>query len=332
MRWVQVVRALPSTHELTLSGLRIVGLVAGSVLLAPLLYYAYTEPVRRRAIRKRRRRFEQIEVDPASSTPSQEMTEGIKARFASLVVGGRYTNPTLYWREQIGAFEWLWWKLVYAPLTGRFMYDGGLPTSEEMLVASLPVETPDYALLFGGDSEFEGGKSSLSRVVVGDAMTVTWIGQSTSYVQIEGVCVLTDPVFTERTVDSFLAPRRLRPAPCTLASLRKIDVVLVSHSHFDHLHEDVIESLGNTVQWLVPLGLASFFRRLGVTRVQELDWWESTEIAVGQGAETKRITVTATPAMHWTARSPADTNASLWASFVVKGKFSVRRPSATSRR
>lgn len=157
------------------------------------------------------------------------------------------------------AWEWLFWKLVYQPLTGRIWWDGGVPKDPEELAASLPTETPNFIKLFGfipssaapsttispstsskdlSDSWDHLSTSSATptrqQVTVGKDLTFTWIGQSTSYVQLDGVGILTDPVFAFKTVDTFMAPPRLCPAPCKLADLLPhIQVVLLSHDHFD---------------------------------------------------------------------------------------------------
>lgn len=120
-----------------------------------------------------------------------------------------------------------------------------------------------------------------------------------------------------------MAPPRLRPPPCALADLPSIDICLVSHSHFDHLHPDVVRSLGNATRWFVPLGLAKYFASLGVTNVTEMDWWESVEVEIPSQSEKGKastFTITSVPAMHWTARSALDTNQSLWCSYVVQGR------------
>lgn len=192
------------------------------------------------------------------------------------------------------------------------------------------------------------------QIRVSPKLTFTWIGQSTSFIQLEGVGILTDPVFScvlcsaptarsqtltcllrpfyiylnsHKTIDSFLAPPRLCPCPCTLASLLSIQIVLVSHSHLDHLSPDVVVALGSSVEWVVPLGMRQWFRNLGVVdaKIHDLDWWESVELKVavpgdGEGEETRKLNVTSTAAMHWSARSPLDTNQSLWSSYVVKGE------------
>lgn len=85
---------------------------------------------------------------------------------------------------------------------------------------------------------------------------------------------------------------------------------------------DVLE-IGDSAQWLCPLGLGSFLRSLGITRIIELDWWQSTTLHItlphSPSSPPVRLEVSATPAQHWAARSPLDTNQALWASWVVKG-------------
>jgi len=123
-----------------------------------------------------------------------------------------------------------------------------------------------------------------------------------------------------------LAPPRLRPPPAPLSAFTTIDLVLLSHDHFDHVHPDDVLALGNSVRWFVPLGMAPFLTGLGVDpdRVTEMDWWQTQAVEVevnvrGKGRVTKTLTVACAPAQHWSARSVAS-NQSLWASFVVKGE------------
>ncbi|KAI9593686.1 beta-lactamase superfamily domain-containing protein [Syncephalis fuscata] len=147
-------------------------------------------------------------------------------------------------------------------------------------------------------------------------VTVTWLGQSTCLVQLDGLNILTDPIFSRCTVNHYLGPRRLRPTPCQLSELN-VDIVLVSHNHFDHLDINVVKELNNTVQWIVPLGLRDWFARRGVHRVIELDWWQEHAFENHLG-----FVVTATPLQHWSGRSLFDVNQSLWCGFVIKGPSS----------
>ncbi|KAJ1885668.1 hypothetical protein LPJ66_010004, partial [Kickxella alabastrina] len=177
------------------------------------------------------------------------------------------------------------------------------PTSRQhqnLSADPLPVEYSDYPAV----DSVDGDKS----------LTVTWLGQSTCFVQMQGLNILTDPIFKRRTVYSWLGPERLRPVPCQLSDLPHPDIVLVSHNHFDHLDIDVVRALANSVTWYVPTGLASWFSGLGVTSVVELDWWAEDTVTV----RNRDYTIAATPTQHWSGRNGADSNKSLWSSFLVK--------------
>lgn len=145
--------------------------------------------------------------------------------------------------------------------------------------------------------------------------TVTWIGHATLLLQIGGVNLLTDPHLGERASPvSFLGPKRVTPPALTVEELPRIDLVLITHNHYDHLDEGTVRRLaatpGGSPRFLVPLGLKEWFRRLGIENVRELDWWE-TETARG-------LTIHFVPVQHWSARSPFDRNETLWGAWVVE--------------
>ncbi|KAI8905192.1 beta-lactamase superfamily domain-containing protein [Gorgonomyces haynaldii] len=146
-------------------------------------------------------------------------------------------------------------------------------------------------------------------------MTCTWIGQSTCFVQMDGFNILTDPIFSKTTIGDWLGVKRIRPVPCQLKELPKVDIVIVSHNHYDHLDVNVIQELGNDVTWYVPLGMASYLYRYNVTRVVELDWWQETRHVSEKGS----LDIIATPIQHWSGRHFFDINATLWCSFLVRG-------------
>jgi N-acyl-phosphatidylethanolamine-hydrolysing phospholipase D len=143
------------------------------------------------------------------------------------------------------------------------------------------------------------------------AVVLTWIGHSTFLVQIGGMNVLTDPVWSERASPvQFAGPRRLTPPALPLDELPPIDVVVISHNHYDHLDDRTVRRLARAypgARWVVPLGLATFVARRGATDVRELDWW--TETAVGP------LVVGCTPAQHFSARSMRDRDRTLWCGF-----------------
>ena len=149
-----------------------------------------------------------------------------------------------------------------------------------------------------------------------EGLAVTWFGHSTALLQLDGVNLLTDPVWSERASPvRFAGPRRLVPPPVPLDALPKLDAVLLSHNHYDHLDRETVTALARrhpATPWIAPLGLAPLLRSFGVREVRELDWWEATELG---GYE-----VAATPAQHFSARGPLDRNQSLWCGFAVRSK------------
>jgi N-acyl-phosphatidylethanolamine-hydrolysing phospholipase D len=147
------------------------------------------------------------------------------------------------------------------------------------------------------------------------AATVTWVGHSTLLVQLDGVSFLTDPQWSERASPvSWAGPRRVTPPALRFEDLPPIDLVLVSHDHYDHLDAPTVKRLWAThrPRFLAPLGFKAWFKELGIDAVDELDWWESRTV--------KGLTVVCTPVQHWSARSPRDENRRLWASWAVLGK------------
>jgi N-acyl-phosphatidylethanolamine-hydrolysing phospholipase D len=149
-----------------------------------------------------------------------------------------------------------------------------------------------------------------------DAVSVTWVGHSTVLVQVGGVNVLTDPMWSARASPvSFAGPRRFVEAAVDLETLPAIDVVLISHNHYDHLDRHTVKSITRRmpkIQWLAPLGLGRLLRRWGATRVRELDWWGSTELEGFEGAR-----CTCLPAQHFSARGLGDRGRTLWCSWSI---------------
>jgi N-acyl-phosphatidylethanolamine-hydrolysing phospholipase D len=147
------------------------------------------------------------------------------------------------------------------------------------------------------------------------APTITWIGHATFLVQVDGVNILTDPVWTEHVGPlNVLGAQRLVPPGVRFEDLPRIDAVIISHDHYDHLDAPTVARLAHTFHptFLVPLGYKAWFASLGVTEVVELDWWQSHQL--------RGLTFTATPAQHSTGRTLFDHDRRLWASWVVQGK------------
>jgi len=144
--------------------------------------------------------------------------------------------------------------------------------------------------------------------------TATWIGHSTVLLQLGGLNVLTDPMFSQRASPlTWLGPRRVQDPALALEALPPLDVIVLSHNHYDHFDRPSVRRLVRAhpdAAWVVPLRLGAAIGELGAARITELDWWESTE---AQG-----LRVTATPARHFSARSPRDRNRSLWCGFALE--------------
>jgi L-ascorbate metabolism protein UlaG (beta-lactamase superfamily) len=144
-------------------------------------------------------------------------------------------------------------------------------------------------------------------------LRLTWMGHSGVLAEIDGRRVLFDPVWGERCSPfSFAGPRRLHPVPLPLAALGLVDVVVISHDHYDHLDMPTIRELAGTdTVFAVPLGVGAHLEHWGVSadRLRELDWHESTQVA--------GLTLTATPARHFCGRGLRNTQHTLWASWVV---------------
>lgn len=145
-----------------------------------------------------------------------------------------------------------------------------------------------------------------------DHFGITWIGHSTLLVQIEGVNILTDPIWSERASPfTFIGPMRLAPPGLNFSDLPPIDVVLLSHDHYDHLDKATIIKLGNGPLYLVPLGVGKVLHGMGINTYRELDWGEHYFYC--------GIDFVCAPAQHFSGRAIFNRNRTLWASWVIKG-------------
>ncbi len=149
-------------------------------------------------------------------------------------------------------------------------------------------------------------------------LRVTWLGHSTLLLEIDGVRVLTDPVFGERTSPiGFAGPRRFHDAPTTVAELPELDAVLISHDHFDHLdYGTILELIARDVPFVTSLGVGAHLEAWGArpANVVELDWWEEWTLPKAD------LSITATPAAHFSGRGLGTRSTSLWSSWVLKGR------------
>ncbi len=147
-----------------------------------------------------------------------------------------------------------------------------------------------------------------------DRDLVIRLGHSSIFMQLDGKRWLIDPVFSERASPfSFIGPKRFHPTPIALDSLPRIDGVIISHDHYDHLDEKTIKYLAaSTSHFIVPLGVDKHLLKWGVSadKIQALDWWQSFSLG--------NTMITATPTQHFSGRGLFDKNDTLWASYVIE--------------
>jgi L-ascorbate metabolism protein UlaG (beta-lactamase superfamily) len=134
----------------------------------------------------------------------------------------------------------------------------------------------------------------------------TWIGHSTFLLQLNGLNILTDPVWAKRMGFQ----KRLTAPGIALEDMPEIDIVVISHGHYDHLDFPTLKKLKGSPHYYVPAGLKSLFLKKGYQKVTELNWWDNTE---HQG-----LTIHFVPAQHWTRRTLNDMNTSHWGGWIFQ--------------
>lgn len=194
---------------------------------------------------------------------------------------------------------------------------------------NLHIEEPDKSFFdflkmrFFGDQEWADHFALADQVPVqqveieklfslADSPRVTWLGHSSFLIQYQGKNVLTDPIFSDRASPvSFAGPKRYVMHPMDYRQLPQIDLVVISHNHYDHLDISAIEQLSNSTHFVVPLKIGPWLREQGVPQanITELDWWQSTQV--------NTIKVQALPSQHWSARGLGDRFETLWASWSI---------------
>ncbi len=146
-------------------------------------------------------------------------------------------------------------------------------------------------------------------------LRVTWLGHSTLLVEQDGARLLIDPVWGERASPFPNAgPARWFPPPLPLDALPAVDAVLISHDHYDHLDWPTVVALADRpIQWVVPLGIGAHLEHWGIdpARITELDWWEETTVA--------GVTLTSTPARHFSGRWLDRFRSTLWTGWALRG-------------
>ncbi len=142
--------------------------------------------------------------------------------------------------------------------------------------------------------------------------SLTWLGHAAFLIRLSGRTILVDPFLGETAGPRRLGRRRYVPSAILPEKLPRIDLMLISHNHYDHLCADTLRRLPQREQTtaIVPLGLGPFLRKRGFIHTRELDW--------GENHDAEGITVTCLPAVHWSKRGAFDRNRTLWASFAIQ--------------
>ncbi len=166
------------------------------------------------------------------------------------------------------------------------------------------------------DPEFKKSKK-IDRISLIDHINsktdfITWVGHSTLLLHINGKLILTDPIFSDRCAPvQFAGPKRYTSPAISIDSLPSIDIVVISHNHYDHLDKNTVGALkkNQSTKWFVPLGLKTWFEGMGVMNVFELDWYENHSFS--------GFSVTCLPSQHWSKRTLTKSFDTLWASWSI---------------
>jgi L-ascorbate metabolism protein UlaG (beta-lactamase superfamily) len=180
-----------------------------------------------------------------------------------------------------------------APLPGyrdiaKILRTGGFDVKDLSAAADIPVAQQDRL------PDVHSGQTD-----------VTWIGHATYVVRIGGLTILTDPVWSRKIPG---VKPRLTPPGVPLSGLGRVDGIVISHNHYDHLDAPTIKQLSRDTPAFVPAKLGTWFRRRGFTNVVELDWWESVHLG--------DVELGFVPAHHWSRRTLADSCKTLWGGWV----------------
>jgi len=145
---------------------------------------------------------------------------------------------------------------------------------------------------------------------------LVWLGHASFLFQYRGLNVLTDPVLSDRASPfRLVGPKRFTPPALTVSEMPPIHLVLISHNHYDHLDETTVRRLhrrfGDSLCFCIPMGLRRWFEKRGIHNLVELDWWQTSPVA-------GKHEVFCLPAQHFSGRTAADTNTSLWCSWLLE--------------
>lgn len=197
---------------------------------------------------------------------------------------------------------------------GKFYNDGDFQIVRE-------TEQTDEYIMSGKGTKPEGeipvAEPAFDEELPEDEVRVTWFGHSSLLLQMHGMNILIDPVFSERSSPvSFAGNKRFSHPPVEAGELPSIDLLILSHDHYDHLDYNVIKEIdGKVDRYIVPLGVENHLERWGVEekKIRNMAWWEETTVG--------GLTVGCTPARHYSGRSLNDQFATLWASWVFQDEY-----------
>lgn len=205
---------------------------------------------------------------------------------------------------------------------GKFHNEENFPTladdpdEDEMRISTnevrpgfdFPVKKPDFLLV---EKDYVSVENELQE------LTVTWFGHSSLLIHMHGMNVLFDPVFSEMISPvSFLGARRYSHSGITVQDLPEIDLVIITHDHYDHLDYDVIKEIDSKVKkFIVPLGVENHLIRWGVdeSKITNMAWWETADV--------NGLTVVCTPSQHFSGRRLVDNMTTLWAGWILMDEY-----------
>ncbi|HSW20488.1 MAG TPA: MBL fold metallo-hydrolase [Ramlibacter sp.] len=203
-------------------------------------------------------------------------------------------------------------------------YREGRFTNLEPEAPSSPTALVDYVVRqYSGDEVREPpspvpvlsvNKAALAAAPAPSGLRAFWIGHASSYVEIDGLRVLLDPVFSERVSPLPVGPRRFHAPPIALADLPPIDAVIISHDHYDHLDMETVRHLAKRgSRFFVPLGVGAHLERWGVPagQIEEMEWWQQRTLG--------SVQIVSTPTRHYSGRGPSNRSSTLWSSWSVVG-------------
>jgi len=197
----------------------------------------------------------------------------------------------IYEYPEHGFASFLRWKL------GRVPDEQPAIPHAQMIPYVPDIVAPDYQCIYRPDPA---------------KIQITWIGHSTFLIQVEGINILTDPIFNSRSSPLGIGFSRKSPPGIPFDRLPPIHAVLISHNHYDHLDLYTVKKLGNSPKYFVPLKLGQWFLDQKITNTVEMDWWDASMF--------KGIRIVSIPSQHFSRRTALDGNQTLWAGWVLETK------------